>query len=173
MFFELMGTVLAGLAAALLVFAVRRFAPNMLPKWLIPAAAGVAMIAATISNEYGWYNRAASTMPPGFVVAKSISDPSPFRPWTYVVPLTNRYVAVDQNSVRTNAAAPEKRIVELYFYGRWAAITNVPVIFDCAEGRTANLIDGVEFDADGMVANADWSNIAKDDPVFQTACGIV
>lgn len=170
MFFELMGTVLAGLATALLVFAIRRFAPDRVPRWLIPAAAGAAMIAAAISNEYGWYERTASRLPAGFEVANTIEEQAVWRPWTYLVPLTSRFVAVDRASVRTNDDVAGQRIVDLYFFGRWTPVHTVPVLFDCNAGRTATLVQDVQFGEDGQVAGADWSPIASDDPVFMTAC---
>ena len=172
MFFELMGTVLAGLAAALLIFAIRRFAPDRLPRWLMPVGAGVAMIAATISSEYGWYDRVSASMPEGFVVAQSVEETAIYRPWTYIAPIRSRFVAVDSGSVRTNATLPDHRIVDLYFFGRWSPVNTVPVLFDCAGNRSAALVQDVEFNADGTVPGASWSNMAADDPVLRTACEV-
>lgn len=170
MIFELIGTLMAGLAAALLVYAIRRFSPDRIPKWLIPVAAGAAMLAAAISNEYGWYGRATASLPENFVVARAIEDRAIFRPWTYIVPYRSRFIAVDQGSVRSNASAPGQRIVDLYFFGRWSPVFNVPALFDCRGNRTANLIDGAEFGPDGNVANAVWEPIPSDDPVLLAAC---
>ena len=170
MIFELIGTFMAGLVTGLFVFGIRRLAPNFIPKWLIPVGAGAAMLVATISSEYGWFGRTTATMPEGFVVAQSIEEAVFYRPWTYLAPLTSRFVAVDTNSVRTNESLPDQRIVDLYFYGRWAAINTVPILFDCASERTATLIQDVEFNEDGSVSDADWSPMASDDPVFVAAC---
>ena len=76
MIFELIGTILAGVAAALLFWAINRALKGRLPKWLMPVSAGAAMLLAAISSEYGWYDRTAATMPQGMVVAHAISEPA-------------------------------------------------------------------------------------------------
>ena len=170
MFFELVGTVLAGVAAALLVFAVRRYAPGRIPKWLMPVAAGAAMIAATISSEYGWYGRTAGQMPEGFAVARTVGESAVYRPWTYLVPLTTRFVAVDQEGAKTHPDFPGQRIVDLYFFGRWQPVQAVPVLFDCPGHRSVVIAAGTEFGPDGAVQNPEWEEMPSDDPVLRTAC---
>jgi len=171
MFFELVGTVMAGLAAGLLVFAVRRFAPERLPKWLIPAAAGGAMIAAAVSSEYGWYGRTTDRLPEGFVVAQSVEESSFYRPWTYAVPLKARFVAVDRAGAKTHPDFPGQRIVDLYFYGRWQPVQSIPVLFDCAGDRSVVIAGGTEFGPDGAVSDPQWEAMPPDDPVLEAACG--
>ena len=170
MFFELIGTILAGAAAALLVWAANRLLGGRLPNWLVPASAGAAMLIATISSEYGWYDRTRNTMPEGMVVAQSVTEPSPLRPWTYAAPYVTRFVAVDGATVREHPQQPGQRIVELVFYGRWARTAKVPVVFDCAQRRRADIVDGVEFGPDGEVLNAEWLDLPPDDPILLTAC---
>lgn len=171
MFFELIGTIVAGVAMALLVWAINRTLKGRLPKWLIPASAGAAMIAATISSEYSWFDRSVGNMPEGFVVATTVEEQAFYRPWTYLAPFTTRYVAVDQATVRTHPAQPDQRIVDLVFYGRWARTAKIPMLFDCAQARRADIVDGVEFDSDGAVVNARWTVLDPADPLLAAACG--
>jgi hypothetical protein len=170
MFFELIGTMVAGVAAALLVWAVNRALKGRLPGWLVPVSAGLAMLVATISSEYGWYDRTVAAMPPGLVVAQSVEEAAIYRPWTYAVPFVTRFVAVDRASLRTHPDHPDQRIAELWFFGRWTRTARVPMLFDCAEGRRADIADGVEFGADGAVLGAEWIAVGAADPVLQTAC---
>lgn len=170
MFFELIGTIVAGATAALLVWAINRTLKDRLPKWLIPAAAGAAMLAATISSEYSWYARTVATMPEGIVVAQTIEETALYRPWTYTAPFISRYVAVDQVSTRTHPDQPDQRLVDLVFYGRWTRTAKVPMLFDCAENRRADVVDGISFGEDGAVANAQWFPLAPTDPLLRTAC---
>jgi hypothetical protein len=170
MFFELVGTVLAGLAAALLVFAVRRFAPDRVPKWLMPVSAGAAMILATISSEYGWFGRVSGQLPEGFTVAETVEESAVYRPWTYLVPLTSRFIAVDHAGARTNPDFPGQRIVDLYFFGRWQPVQSIPVLFDCDGNRSVVLAEGTEFGSDGAIANPAWEDMPSDDPVLRAAC---
>lgn len=170
MFFELVGTVMAGIATALLVFALRHWRPDIVPKWLMPVGAGLAMLLAAISSEYGWYGRISAQLPDGLVVAETMDEKSPLRPWTYLVPYTSRFVAVDRGLAKTHPDVPGQRIVDLYFFGRWAPLQRLTVLWDCAGARTAALGEGAEFMADGQVANVEWQPIPADDPVFLTAC---
>jgi len=171
MLFELIGTLVAGVAAALLVWALTRLTGGRLPRWLVPVAAGAAMLAATISSEYGWYDRTTATMPEGLVVAEAIEEAVFYRPWTYLAPLTTRFVAVDLAGMRTHPDHPDQRLVDLVFYGRWARPARVPMAFDCAEGRQADIVDGVDFAENGAITGVDWLTVAADDPLQEAACG--
>lgn len=170
MFFELIGTIAAGIATALFVWAINRTLKGRLPSWLIPVAAGAAMLLATISSEYSWFSRAQSNMPEGFVVAETIEESQFYRPWTYVKPIVSRFIAVDQATARTHPAQPDQRIVDLVIYGRWARTAKIPALFDCVTHARADLADGVEFGADGEVLNADWHIMDADAPLLQAAC---
>ena len=170
MFFELIGTIVAGAAMALIVWAVNRVLKGRLPSWLMPVSAGLAMIIATISSEYGWFNRTSAAMPVGMVVAETVEEQTFYRPWTYARPFVTRFVAVDQASVRTHPDQPDQRIVDLVFYGRWTRTAKVPMLFDCAQSRRADIVDGIEFGDNGEVVGASWIGMPPDDPVLKTAC---
>lgn len=170
MFIELIGTIFAGVAMGLIVWAVNRALSGRLPSWLVPASAGLAMLAATISSEYSWFARTTATMPAGFAVAEAVEEQVFYRPWTYVRPFVSRFVAVDQATIRTHPDVPDQRIVDLVFYGRWARTAKIPVLFDCAGSRRADIIDGVEFAESGEVANATWFDLSPSDPVLKAAC---
>ncbi len=173
MFFELIGTVVAGAAAALLVWALNRMLGGRLPKWLIPASAGAAMLLATISSEYSWFSRTQATMPQGMVVAQAIEESAFYRPWTYAKPYVNRFVAVDQATIKRHPDQPGQRLVDLVFYGRWARTAKAPVLFDCPAMKRADIVDGVEFGADGAAVNVTWHDVPEGDPIMQAACAEV
>lgn len=173
MLFELIGTIVAGVAMGLIVWAINRPLKGLLPGWLVPVSAGLAMLVATISSEYGWFERTTATMPTGFVVADTVEEQVFYRPWTYAKPFVSRFVAVDQATVRTHPDHPDQRIVDLVFYGRWARTAKAPVLFDCAGGKRADIIDGVEFGADGQVLNPGWRALPMTDPILRAACAEV
>lgn len=173
MFFELIGTFVAGIATALLVWALNRTLKGRLPSWLVPVSAGLAMLAATISSEYSWFARAQSNMPEGFVVAETVEETKIYRPWTYLSPFVSRFIAVDQATIRTHPAQPDQRIVDLVIYGRWARTAKIPALFDCAANARADLVDGVDFGTDGKVLNAQWQPMNADAPLLMAACAEV
>ncbi|RVT83213.1 hypothetical protein DXV76_13245 [Rhodobacteraceae bacterium CCMM004] len=170
MFFELIGVILAGAAAALLFWAVNRALRGRMPSWGGPVLAGLTMLGVTIASEYGWADRTARAMPAGLEVAQTVEERTWWRPWTYVWPISTRFVAVDMSTVRTHPQQPGLRIVELIFFGRWTGTSKVPILIDCAEGRRADIADGVTFGADGAVEGVVWRAVPADDPVQRVAC---
>ncbi|GGH31054.1 hypothetical protein SAMN05444007_10576 [Cribrihabitans marinus] len=170
MFLELIGTVFAGLAMAGVVMALNRATGGRLPRWLVPVAAGLAMIAVTISSEYSWYDRTRANLPDGLQVVQEVESRAFYRPWTYVVPYVDRFAAVDTASVQSNAELPGQHLADLYFFGRWAPVSKLPVLVDCAGGRRASLADGAEFGDDGAVLDAEWVQVGAEDPVLRAIC---
>lgn len=173
MFFELIGTIVAGIATALLVWAINRTLKGRLPSWLVPVAAGAAMLLATISSEYSWFNRTQANMPEGFVVAETVEETRFYRPWTYIKPFVSRFIAVDQATARTHPSHPDQRIVDLVIYGRWARTAKIPALFDCALSNRADLVDGVSFGANGEVLNAEWNAMDANAPLLLAACASI
>lgn len=172
MFLELIATFIIGLGAAGTVLLVNKVLRGRLPRWLMPASAGLAMICFTVWSEYSWYPRTAGNLPEDVVVAWANEDSAPWKPWTYAIPQTNRFVAVDTGTIRSNDALPDQRMVDLYLMGRWSAGRHVRIILDCAGQRRADLIEGVQMDDTGQVAADDWVALTADDPVLTTACGV-
>lgn len=170
MFVELIATVFAGIACAGVVMVANRLTGRRLPRWLMPVAAGAGMIAMTISNEYTWFDRTADRLPEGVEIARTVQEQGWLRPWTQVWPYTKRFVAVDTGTLRRNPALPGQRMADLYFFGRWSPVNQAPMLFDCAKGRAALLIDGAAFAEDGRVADADWETLPDDDPILRRVC---
>lgn len=171
MFLELIGTVFAGIAVAGLVMLVNKLTGGRLPKWLVPVAAGLGMIATTISSEYSWFDRTTAQLPEGLEVVQTVEKRAFYQPWSYVVPYVDRFAAVDHATVRRNDALPDQRLADLYFFGRWASVQKLPIAVDCAGGRRASLADGAAFDDSGAIVNADWVKVGLDDPVVAALCG--
>ncbi|MBJ6370428.1 hypothetical protein [Sedimentitalea arenosa] len=172
MFLELIGTVFAGIAMAGVVMLLNRMTGGRLPRWVGPVAAGLAMIGVTISMEYSWYDRTTASLPDGVVVAQSVEKTSFYQPWTKIAPYVHRFVAVDQLSIQRNPDLPDQRILDLYFFGRWAPMNRVPVLMDCATPRMATLADGVEFDDSGAVIDPRWIALESDDEVLRAVCEV-
>jgi hypothetical protein len=171
MLFELFATVVSGFAAAGIVLILRRLTGERLPKWLMPAAAGSAMLAFTIWSEYSWFARTSALLPAGFVLVSQTENSAPWRPWTYIKPMTDRFAAVDTSSIRTNDAVPDMRLVETYYWGRWAPLNRLTVVVDCAGLRRAPIIEGVSLADDGAILGAEWIGVPTDDPTLIAVCG--
>lgn len=64
MFWELIATFIAGLGASGIVLSLRLIFKKI-PKWLVPAAAGLGMIGFGVFNEYDWYRHTSTRLPGG------------------------------------------------------------------------------------------------------------
>ena len=170
MFIELIATVFAGIACAGIAMLANILTGRRLPKWIMPVAAGLGMLGMTVTNEYTWFDRTAERLPDGVTIAMTVDEQSWFRPWTQLWPYTKRFVAVDSGTPRKNKNLPDQRLADLYFFGRWSPVNQAPMLFDCAEARSALLIDGATFTDDGTVTDADWKSMPKGDPILKLVC---
>jgi len=170
MFVELIATIFAGIACAGIVLLINVVVRRRLPKWVVPIVAGAGMIGMTISNEYTWFARTVERLPDGIEIATTVEEQSWIRPWTQLWPYTKRFVAVDTATARANENLPEQRLTDLYFFGRWSPVNKTPVLFNCAMAKSALLIDGATFAADGSVSDADWQVMSTDDPILKLVC---
>lgn len=128
------------------------------------------MIGFSVWSEYNWYDRTEASLPDGIVVAWKSETAKPYKPWTYAAPQVDRFVAVDTATIRTNDALPDQRMVDLFFFGRWAPARQVRVVLDCAGNRRADLMEGVTMDANGQVEDSAWIKLDTDDPVLLKTC---
>ncbi len=170
MFLELIATIAAGFAAAGIILVLNHLSGGRLPKSAMPICAGLAMLGFAVWSEYTWFPRTQAGLPEGVEVAQPINKASLYRPWTYLAPFVTRFVAVDRLSVRTNEAVAGTRMVDLILMGRWAPVQKVRVMFDCDAARRVDIVEGIEFDADGRPPENFWRGVEADDPVLTMAC---
>ncbi|WP_424940684.1 hypothetical protein [Aliiroseovarius sp. S253] len=170
MFYEMVATLVSGFAGAGVVLLLNKISGGRLPKWAMPVGAGLAMIITTIANEYAWYERTRATLPEGMEVVQTVENKAMYRPWTYVKPFTERFIALDEASLRTHEARPAMRLVDVYFFGRWSAPEKMVMLTDCDAGKRAPLIDGVSFDADGEISGVDWFAPGEGDSLVTAIC---
>jgi hypothetical protein len=170
MLWDFGATVAAAFAVAGLLLFLMRVLRVRLPKWIVPAAAGAAMLGYAIWSEYSWFPRVSAALPDTVVIASQNAESAWWRPWTYLAPLTSRFIAVDRGSIRTHDAAPGQRLVDVLLVARWQGAVAVPVLYDCPGARRADLIGGADFAADGTVADAEWRELDASDPVLRAAC---
>ena len=164
MFIELIATFVAGFAGAGVMLALAKLSGGRLPRWMIPLAAGAAMIGTTIISEYSWFPRTRDGLPQGLVIAQTVESKAFYRPWTYAVPYINRFVAVDTAATRTNTDDPSLRLADLYFYGRWAPVRAVQMMVDCAGGRRADPMEASDR------SEPVWRDVGAADPIVTTVC---
>ena len=171
MILELIAALSSGFAAfgvAMLVNAVtgRRFA-----RWAYPVAFGAGMIGFTIWNEYTWAERSTAAGSP-YLVVETTRSRIWYRPWTWVVPQTSRLIVLDRRFSRVHPEQPDLIQTRVVRLARYIPDSGFLAVIDCADGRLAPLLEGVELLADGTLEGADWAALPEGDPVLVGACAL-
>lgn len=167
---DLISMVAAGFLVACIVYAANHLSGKRLPKWVMPASIGATMIAFSIWNEYTWFSRVRAELPETVQILRRIDSSAPWRPWTYLAPITTRFMALDQGTVIRSAKVPDLVAAEIMLVQRYTPTKRVPVAFDCKAGARADLIEGAALAPDGTLTGADWIPVGLNDEVLKAAC---
>lgn len=170
MFIELISSFAAGFAGAGVIMILRHLTRGAVPRYMIPICAGLAMISFMVWSEYSWRDRMIGALPGDIVELRSHSEPSLLRPWTYLYPFATRFSAVDLASIRRHEATPDQMMINVFLFARRAPVRRFPILVDCAGGRRADVVDGVDFADDGSIVDPDWRLLPEDDVLLETAC---
>ncbi|MDZ4136956.1 MAG: hypothetical protein U1D06_15410, partial [Paracoccaceae bacterium] len=149
---------------------LRHLSRSRLPKWTLPAAIGAGMLIFSIWNEYTWWHRTAGALPEAVVILSSPSDRVFYRPWTYVFPVSTRFMALDRTVLKTSAQNSVFRTADVLVVQRWTPTTRIPLAFDCAQGRHADLIEGAVLAPDGTLTGSEWYTVGMEDELQRAAC---
>lgn len=166
MFLELIATFVAAVGAVGIVLLINRLTGGRLPKWAMPVAAGLTMIAMTIWMEYSWAARTTAELPEGMTVVEEVEGKGGWRPWTYFAPQVTRLIALDVSGIQTNPDAPDIRLVDLYLFARWRAPARVPQLVDCINLVRADVSDAALADPGA----ATWIETEPSDPLIARSC---
>lgn len=166
MFFELIATFAAGIAAAGMALIAGHLTRGLLPRWSVPVAAGAAMLAYAVWSEYTWAGRTVAGFPDGVEVLTTVEETRFWKPWTYVVPQTTRIMALDRAGVQTKADATGVLLADVYLFARWTPPAKRPQLVDCEDGARADVSTAALADPD----NATWRSVADDDPLMEALC---
>ncbi|MCR9156214.1 MAG: hypothetical protein NXH80_03125 [Rhodobacteraceae bacterium] len=163
MFLELIAVIVAGIAGAGVMMLIARAAGGRVPKWLVPVAAGAAMLGTTISSEYSWFTRTSNALPDGLEVVQTVESTAFYRPWTYLAPYTDRFIALDTGNVRANTENASLFMADIYFFRRWGTVQSVELMVNCDTGQRADPAFG-----DG--GDPMWRDTMPDDPIVSGVC---
>lgn len=167
MLFTFIGAIACAILAACVAFVVRR-TTGVNARWLIPAAAGSAMLGFTIWNDYDWFSRNVAGLPPDVVVTQTFEVSHVLQPWTLLFPATTRYQAVDLDRRQPHTDRPEIVRAVVYLVARWQPTFETIQVFDCAAGKRADA--AAPTGPDGLPAAEAWSAVGAGDPLLAAAC---
>ena len=164
MIWEFVATLSAGIGAAGIMMMIRLFIKK-LPKWLVPAAAGLGMIGFQVHSEYTWFDHTRSLLPKSAVVVAEVSESAFYRPWSYVKPQVLKFVAID--SAKTVPVGESGQILQtnLYFFERRMSAQTLPILVDCQSGLQANAPA-----SDQAPTKLAWGKTAYTDRIVQAIC---
>lgn len=171
MFWTLLTAFVAGIVGAGTGLALRHLSGKRLPKGIIPVAAGLAMIVATVALEYGWYSNVLDTMAPDTVVISERSQQAWYQPWTYVNPWVRGFIAHSPSETVETLAGSGVLAVQIRLHERWQPEVVRPILVDCSNSRRADLSPETQFADDGQPTNATWLEVEASDPILQSVCG--
>ncbi|MDO5058420.1 MAG: hypothetical protein Q4D82_00570 [Neisseria sp.] len=143
MLWEMVAMVSAGFCFAGFALAVRKMFKRA-PKWLVPAAAGFGMLVFQIYSEYTWFGHTKSLLPEGTVVVAEAEESIFYRPWSFVWPQVQRFIAADAANAKKVDDAGQIRQVQLYFFERRLSAYNLSVLVDCRQGIQAEVKGAAE-----------------------------
>lgn len=132
MFWELIAAVFAGLAGAGIALSLR-LVIKRLPKWIVPACAGLAMLGFVVYSEYSWYDHTVARLPSGVVVVATVPHTAFYKPWSYVRPQILQFVALDTASVTSHSDNTKR--ATLYFIERRMPTRPLAITVDCANPK--------------------------------------
>ncbi|MCA8931820.1 MAG: hypothetical protein KDA49_05095 [Rhodospirillaceae bacterium] len=170
MLLTLVGTLALGLGVASLVFLVNRLVfRKRMPRWVMPAAAGAAMLAFTIQLDYIWHRSVEAGLPPDVQVTGRFGDTSWLKPWSLIsVPISRIQALANPES---DPDHPEIVRAEVILMQRYQDPRYVLQFFDCGRGARADLPSSEpEFGDDGRPIGAEWFDLPADHPLLQAAC---
>ncbi len=167
---ELIAALIAGFTIGGLAWIIRRWTGERLPKWSVPLAAGLGLIAFTVWSEYDWFGRVSAQLPDGVEVVWAEPQSMPLRPWTFARPIVTQFVAFDTRETIRHPLRDELVTGKLYSFRRWGGSQTALVVVDCAAGRQVMVTDTVQIDDDGILTGGDWATPLSGDTTQQVAC---
>lgn len=167
---DLIATIAAGVGLVGLVIVLRHLTRGRVPKWMLPVAFGAGMLLFSVWNEYSWYSRTTAALPAQVVILSSPTDRAAWRPWTYVFPVSTRFMALDRISMVVSQADSRYRRAEVMVVQRWRPTARIPLAFDCAGARRADLVEGGSLAPDGTLSGTEWLVVDGTDALQRAAC---
>lgn len=168
MLISLLVTLLLSLLAGAMVWLAFRTLGRKPPPFLIPAVIGATMLAYTIWSDYTWASRTTAALPAGVEVIERVAGATPWQPWTFLVPLADRMIAIDRPSTRTNDSLPGHYLVELVLLEHLMPARRTLLVIDCTEARQAS-VGAAALEPSSLTA-ANWAPMRRDGTLFRAVC---
>lgn len=159
MFWEIIATVIAGLGSAGIVLSARLLIKK-LPKWLVPAGAGLGMLGFQVYSEYTWFEHTRSMLPKTATVVASTGVPAFYKPWSYYHAPVLKFITVDKNNV-SPTDTPDILQTNLYFFERREPAQTMSILVNCKDGVQSDLTTS---------STPNWGKLPFTDDIVKAIC---
>ncbi len=168
MFWHLIAVVVAAFSGAGIALLLRTLTRKRLPKWIIPAFAGLGMFTYTIYYEYTWFGATQARLPAGSVVVAEEKGSMLWRPWTLLFPMPLGYTVLDGANAQVQDT-PQGRMGRFVLYrfekrSLIATVTSDKYQLICAEKAMFRLNN------EGQAKMESLTELQADDPLYQAIC---
>ena len=154
---EFLAVIVAGGAMAGIFIGLQKMLKGRLPKWTVPAAAGLGMLMTSIAIEYSWYDTSRAKLPIGSTVIDTVEVQAFYKPWTYIWPYTEGLLAIGPIQIDGDV-----RETTIHRRMRWQTPEEVAIQLDCANNSIARaLVNG---------GYEDPVELSETDPILATVC---
>lgn len=167
MIWHLIATFSAGLGAAGIAFLLRSISRQKLPKWIIPAFAGIGMLGYQIYFEYNWFDHQTSQQPEGAVVTSSHKGEDFWRPWTFFYPMTTVFTVVDSKSLQVRNLDGLKLVefIEYRFEKKYIDVVTLQrYVMNCTQAQIVAVSD------EQKVLSKQPRTVERNSPLFAAVC---
>ncbi|UPQ82432.1 hypothetical protein M0M42_18880 [Pseudomonas knackmussii] len=168
MIWHLIAAIVAAVAGAGIALLLRNLSRKRLPKWIVPAFAGLGMLAYTINYEYTWFETKQARLPEGSVVVASEEGEMLWRPWTMLFPMPLGYTVLDGANAQIEETS-QGRVARFVLYRfkkqhLMSTVTSGPHQLLCNERTMFRLNEAGQAKFDTM------TKLDADAPLYRAVC---
>lgn len=166
MIWHLIAAIFAGLGSAGIAMLLRKLSGQRLPRWIIPAFAGLGILGYQIYQEYSWFEHKQQQLPAEAQVVSSEQRSMVWRPWTFLFPITNAFTLVDNNTP-SQASDPGVISFQLYHFERAYPdrVSHHPSLLNCTSRELVPLDK-----ENGRPLVKDMRRLSSDSPLYRHLC---
>lgn len=169
MIWHLVAAISAALAGAGIALILRNLSRNRLPKWIIPAFAGLGMLGYTIHYEYTWFDTKQARLPEGSVVVSSEEGHMLWRPWTLSFPMPLAYTVLDSANVQIEDT--DKGKIARFALYRFEKHHLLSTVKSASYQLLCNEKAMFRLNESGQAKFETLTQLESDSPLYQSVCG--
>jgi hypothetical protein len=160
MLFNLLGTFVAGIGAAgIAILFYKYILRRDRPKAAIPVAAGGMMILFQVFLDYGWFSRATADFEDDLVVISTFEGKSLLQPLSYIIPRTDRFVALEVATIKEHDNLPGIKLAKFHVIARDFPKKEFLELIDCSAGRHLSVTPNLDLSSKEQLTAAKWNDL--------------